>query len=143
MQKCIWGPPDYQGVCAQTKIQVRASSCNFQVSSSKPRSRSGFQVAISKFQVSNQDPGQGFKLQFPRFKFQTKIQVQSVTLSIFLRFVLFLGATSKIVVLLACELNSTPCVLWGWLYVPRASCGGGCMYPVCLVGVAVRTPCVL
>ena len=57
-----------------TKIQVRVSSCNFQVSSFKPRSRSGFQVAISKFQVSHQDPGQGFKLQFPSFKFQTKIQ---------------------------------------------------------------------
>ena len=61
----------------QTKIQVRVSSCNFQVSSFKPRSRSGFQVAISKFQVSNQDPGQGFKLQFPSFKFQTKIQVRA------------------------------------------------------------------
>jgi hypothetical protein len=56
-----------------TKIQVRVSSCNFQVSRFKQKSRSGFQVAISKFQVSNQDPGQGFKLQFPSFKFQTKI----------------------------------------------------------------------
>ena len=36
------------------------SGCNFRVSRFKPRSRSGFQVAISKFQVSNQDPGQGF-----------------------------------------------------------------------------------
>ena len=58
------------------KIQVRVSSCNFQVSSFTPRSRSGFQVAISKFQVSQQDPGQGFKLQFPSFKFQTKFQVR-------------------------------------------------------------------
>ena len=54
----------------QTKIQVRVSSCNFQVSSFKPSSRSEFQVAISKFQVSNLDPSQGFKLQFPSFKFQ-------------------------------------------------------------------------
>ena len=59
----------------QTKIQVRVSSCNFQVTSFKLRSRSGLQVAISKFQVSNQDPGQGFKLQFPSFKIHTKIQV--------------------------------------------------------------------
>ena len=36
---------------------------------------SGFQDAVSKFQFSNQDPGQGFELQFPSFKFQTKIQV--------------------------------------------------------------------
>ena len=60
----------------QTKIRVRVSSCNFQVSSFKPRSRSGFQVAISKFQVPNEDPGQGFKLQFPSLKFQTKIRVR-------------------------------------------------------------------
>ena len=60
----------------QTKIQVRVSSCNFQVSSFKPRSRSGFQGAISKFQISNQDLGQGFKLQFPSCEFQTKIRVR-------------------------------------------------------------------
>ena len=60
----------------QTMIRVRVSSCNFQVSSFKQRSRSGFQVVISKLQVSNQDPGQGFKLQVPSFKFQTKIQVR-------------------------------------------------------------------
>ena len=59
-----------------TKIQVRVSRCNFQVSRFTPRSRSGFQDAISKFQDSNQDPGQGFKMQFPSFKFQTKIQVK-------------------------------------------------------------------
>ena len=45
-----------------TKIQVRVSRCNFQVSRFKPRSRSGFQDAISKFQDSHQDPGQGFKM---------------------------------------------------------------------------------
>ena len=60
----------------QTKIQVRVSRCNFQVSRFTPRSRSGFQVAISKFQDSHQDPGQGFKVQFPSFKIQTKIQVR-------------------------------------------------------------------
>ena len=59
-----------------TKIRVRVSRCNFQVSRFKPRSRSGFQVAISKFQDSHQDPGQGFKLQFPSFRIQTKIQVR-------------------------------------------------------------------
>ena len=36
----------------------------------------GFQVAISKFQDSHQDPGQGFKLQFPSFKIHTEIQVR-------------------------------------------------------------------
>ena len=60
----------------QTKIHVRVSSCNFQVSRSTPRSRSGFQVAIAKFQDSNQVPGQGFTLHFPRIKIQTKIQVR-------------------------------------------------------------------
>ena len=45
-----------------TKIQVRVSSCNFQVSRFKLRSMSGFQVAISKFPDPHQDPGQGFKL---------------------------------------------------------------------------------
>ena len=59
-----------------TKIQVRVSRCNFQVSRFTPRSRSGFQDAISKFQDSRQDPGQGFKMQFPSFKIQTKIQVR-------------------------------------------------------------------
>ena len=59
-----------------TKIQVRVSRCNFQVSRFTPRSRSGFQVAISKFQDSQQDPGQGFKMQFPSFKIHTKIQVR-------------------------------------------------------------------
>ena len=59
-----------------TKIQVRVSRCNFQVSRFTPRSRSGFQDAISKFQDSHQDPGQGFKMQFPSFKIQTKIQVR-------------------------------------------------------------------
>ena len=54
-----------------TKIQVSVSSCNCQVSRFKPSSRSGFQVAISKFQDSHQDPCQGFKLQFPSFKIQT------------------------------------------------------------------------
>ena len=33
-------------------------------------------VSRCSFQVSRQDPGQGFKLQFPSFKFQTKIQVR-------------------------------------------------------------------
>ena len=60
----------------QTNIQVRVSRCNFQVSSFAPRSRSGFQDAISKFQDSHQDPGQGFKMQFPSFKIHTKIQVR-------------------------------------------------------------------
>ena len=46
----------------KTQIQVMVSSCNFQVLSSKPRSRSGLQVAIYKFQVSNQYPCRGFKL---------------------------------------------------------------------------------
>ena len=59
-----------------TKIQVRVSRCNFQVSRFTPRSRSGFQDAISKFQDSHQDPGQGFKMQFPSFKIHTKIQVR-------------------------------------------------------------------
>ena len=59
-----------------TKIQVRVSRCSFQVSRFKPRSRSGFQDAISKFQDSHQDPGQGFKVQFPSFKIHTKIQVR-------------------------------------------------------------------
>ena len=58
------------------KIQVSVLSCNFQVSRFTPRSRSGLQVAISKFQDSDQDPGQGFKLQFPSFKFHAKIQVR-------------------------------------------------------------------
>ena len=96
------------------KIQVRVSSCNFQVSSFKPRSRSGFQVAISKFQISNQGPGQGFKLQFENKKTYTFSDKVSFTcigphfswFSTLLRFFLFLGATSKIVVLPACELNS-------------------------------------
>jgi len=48
--------------------------CKRIVATFKPRSESGFQVAISKFQVPNQEPGQGFQLQFPSFKFQTKIQ---------------------------------------------------------------------
>ena len=39
-------------------------SVNFQVSRFKPISRSGFQVAISKFQVSNQDPGQDLSCSF-------------------------------------------------------------------------------
>ena len=60
-----------------TKIQVRVSRCNFQVSRFTPRSRSGFQDAISKFQDSHQDPGQGFKMQFPSFKIHTKIQVRA------------------------------------------------------------------
>ena len=59
----------------QTKIQMRASSCNCQVSRFRPRSRRGFQVAISWFKDSNQDPGQGSKLQFPCSKINTKIQV--------------------------------------------------------------------
>ena len=59
------------------KIQVRASSCNFQVSSFNPRSRSGFQVALCKFQVSNQEPGQGFiNLRFP---FALAMDVESPT----------------------------------------------------------------
>ena len=33
--------------------------------------------------------------------------------------------------------------LWGWLYAPRVSCGPCCMHPVCLVRVAVCTPCAL
>ena len=60
----------------QTTIQVRVSSCNFRVSSFKQKSRSGFQVAISKFQVSNQDLGQGVKLKFLSFIIQTKIEVR-------------------------------------------------------------------
>ena len=59
-----------------TKIQVRVSRCNFQVSRFTPRSRSGLQDAISKFQDSHQDPGQGFKMQFLSFKIHTKIQVR-------------------------------------------------------------------
>jgi hypothetical protein len=59
-----------------SKIQVRVSRCNFQVSRFTPRSRSGFQDAISKFQDSHQDPGQGFKIQFPSFKIHSKIQVR-------------------------------------------------------------------
>ena len=62
-----------------TEIQVRVSRCNFQVSRFTPRSGSGFQDAISKFQDSNQDPGQGFKLQFPSFKIHNKIQVVRVS----------------------------------------------------------------
>ena len=31
----------------------------------------------------------------------------------------------------------------GWLYAPRVSCGPCCMHPVCLVRVAVCTPCAL
>ena len=33
--------------------------------------------------------------------------------------------------------------LWGWLYAPRVSCGPCCTHPVCLVRVAVCTPCAL
>ena len=35
-----------------------------------------FLLQIFKFQDSHQDPGQGFKLQFPSFQIQTKIQVR-------------------------------------------------------------------
>ena len=62
----------------QTKSQVRVSSCNFQALSFKPRSSSMFQVAIARFQDSDQDPGQGFKLQFPSSKIQTRDPGQGV-----------------------------------------------------------------
>ena len=55
-------------------MDIENDSQYFQVAISD-LSRSEFQVAISKFQVPNQDPGQGFKIKFPSFKFQAKIQV--------------------------------------------------------------------
>ena len=64
-------PHSSQSICESEQIVLG----NGPVSSFKPRPRSGFQVSISKFQVENPDPGHGFKLQFPSFKFKTKIQV--------------------------------------------------------------------
>ena len=60
----------------QSKFRVRVSSCNFLVTRFKQRSRSGLQVAISKFQDPHQDPGQCPKLLLPSFKIQTKVQVR-------------------------------------------------------------------
>ena len=63
--------------CFKPRSRMGVSSCNFQVSSFKqPRSKSGLQVANYKLQVSKQDPGQGFKLQLLSCQLQTSIQVR-------------------------------------------------------------------
>ena len=116
-----------------SKIQVRVSSCNFQVSSFKPSSRSEFQVAISKFQVSNLDPSQGFKLQFPSFKFQTNLQYFSEKSEFYLHGSCVLERMRSLCVF-GGGCAYTPCVLWGWLRTPRVSCVGL---------AAVGYPCVL
>jgi hypothetical protein len=40
----------------------------------------------------------------------------------------------------SCAIAAGPCVWWGRLCGPRASCGDGCVGPVCLVGLAVWAP---
>ena len=50
------------------KLRYRSPAANSYIGSAYVR------VSICSFQVSRQDPGQGFKLQFPSFKFHTKIQ---------------------------------------------------------------------
>ena len=52
------------------KLRYRIPAANSYIGSAY------FRVSICSFQVSHQDPGQGFKLQFPSFKFQTKFQVR-------------------------------------------------------------------
>jgi hypothetical protein len=41
------------------------------------------------------------------------------------------------------KIRQRPILLWGWLCGPRVSREAGCVDPVCLVGLAVWTPCVL
>ena len=85
MGRLPWGGKSRKSCKIQFKIQVGVSRGNFkfhdfklQFPSFKFQTKNQVRASsfIFKFQVSNQDTGQGFKLQFPIVKIQTKIQVR-------------------------------------------------------------------